>query len=543
MLISTNIVHGQEVDSLSYYRTLVFQPDTSEDLTNSYVFFKQRNERSLKNKDTLNVIYNLRYQAMIQFDLGLLHDSESTAASALEFNDNFSIENAVTLENRVGLNNHLGRVYNELKDYPSALKYYKVALQLQQNPKHHNTILNNIGLISYEQTNYQKALETFIQVHRTNLITSDKKKIARSLNNIGMTLSKLDNSSGLDSLKKALLLRRKVGYNNGICDSYLKISEYYQDREDYKNANNYAVKANELAKSIGNIPYERESLSLLMQLNTNVNVQRYTKLMDSLNDVNLNLQNSYAAKKYGFEKQERLAKDNELKLKTIELDNEQQKRLKSSYLFVGILILVSAVFVVIYMRSKHKKEKLQEVYHTETRISKKVHDEVANDVYQVMIKMQDNANKNEDVLDDLESIYTKTRDISKETSAIYTTQDFQSVIADLLLSYKSNTVQVITKDIGTIDWEALSEIKKIAIYRVLQELMTNMKKHSQASIVVLLFNNVNKKISINYKDNGIGSDLKKHNGLQNTENRIKSINGTITFETSNNKGFQVNILI
>ena len=78
---------------------------------------------------------------------------------------------------------------------------------------------------------------------------------------------------------------------------------------------------------------------------------------------------------------------------------------------------------------------------------------------------------------------------------------------------------------------------------MLQELLTNMKKHSNASIVVLSFEKSGKYLIINYKDNGIGTSLTKRNGLQNTENRIQSINGTITFESEINKGFKAIIMI
>jgi signal transduction histidine kinase len=70
-----------------------------------------------------------------------------------------------------------------------------------------------------------------------------------------------------------------------------------------------------------------------------------------------------------------------------------------------------------------------------------------------------------------------------------------------------------------------------------------MKKHSQASIVVLVFQKEKRKLDISYSDNGIGSDLKQGSGLKNTENRIQAINGTITFETNPTKGFKVKISI
>ena len=226
-----------------------------------------------------------------------------------------------------------------------------------------------------------------------------------------------------------------------------------------------------------------------------------------------------------------------------ELKSQKEKTKKQQYQFIVVLLSVIGVSLFFLLKIKHRKEKLLEIYTTETRISKKVHDEVANDVYQVMTKLQGDIIVKEDVLDDLEQIYTKTRDISKENSAIDVAQDFKELLTDLLLSYKSDQVNVVTKGLSVIEWEVLSDIKKTTVYRILQELMTNMKKHSEATIVVLVFIQKNKKIEISYKDNGVGSVLKKQNGLQNVENRIQSINGTITFDSEINQGFKAFFIV
>ncbi|WP_157588859.1 tetratricopeptide repeat-containing sensor histidine kinase [Psychroserpens burtonensis] len=541
MLYAPNALHAQEakpIDSLTYYSNLVLSSKNNTDLNNAYVFFKQRSEQSLQQNDILNVIYNLRYVAMIQFDLGLLQESEATAVSALGLIDNLKLKDAITNEPRVGLNNHLGRVYVGLSDYPSALEYYNTALNLQQDPSNLNTIFNNIGLIYYKQANYQEALEVFTKVHQTNLTFNNTSKIARSLGNIGATMSKMKRSAGLDSLTKSLQLRTSIDFKSGMFESYIKLAEYYQDRGDLVRANRYANKANLLAESKGNAALEFESLSLLMKLNPNTNVQRYTQLVDSINASQLSIQNSYAAKKYGLEKQERLIKENELKMKIIELDSEKQKQQTTSAIFAAILILISSIFTFIYIRSRYKKEKLQEIYNTESRISKKVHDEVANDVYHVMTKLQSKDKANEDVLDHLEFIYTKTRDISKENAAIHINEDFNELIKDLLMSYKTTNVSVMTVNASKMDWDGVADLNKTTIYRVLQELMTNMRKHSEATIVVVSFEQLKGKINIQYKDNGLGCKLFKSNGLQNAESRITSINGSIIFESQINNGFK-----
>ena len=159
-----------------------------------------------------------------------------------------------------------------------------------------------------------------------------------------------------------------------------------------------------------------------------------------------------------------------------------------------------------------------------------------------MTKLQ-SEKSNDELLDDIEQIYNKTRDISKEHSVIDLQGDFEDILNDLILSYNNANTNVIAKGISKVGWDVVSELKRVTIYKVLQELLINMKKHSKASVVVLTFDVNRKTILINYSDNGIGCDLKKGTGLQNVENRIVSINGTITFDSEINKGFKVKLTV
>lgn len=99
------------------------------------------------------------------------------------------------------------------------------------------------------------------------------------------------------------------------------------------------------------------------------------------------------------------------------------------------------------------------------------------------------------------------------------------------------------QNISKINWNKSSEIKKTSLYRILQELMTNMKKHSKATQVLLSFEHSKNKIRLGYRDNGVGGQLNNKNGLQNMENRIKAVDGSITFDTEPEKGFSATIII
>ncbi|KGX93616.1 hypothetical protein N781_10345 [Pontibacillus halophilus JSM 076056 = DSM 19796] len=88
----------------------------------------------------------------------------------------------------------------------------------------------------------------------------------------------------------------------------------------------------------------------------------------------------------------------------------------------------------------------------------------------------------------------------------------------------------------------------LGIYRIVQELLTNAMKHSEADVVELLLTNTHGHIVLSYKDNGIGMDIKKemdiynHMGLSGIEQRVNGLNGSMTITTEPNEGFLMEVI-
>jgi signal transduction histidine kinase len=204
------------------------------------------------------------------------------------------------------------------------------------------------------------------------------------------------------------------------------------------------------------------------------------------------------------------------------------------------------IVLYLYLTSRGKKEKIEATYKSETRIAKKLHDELANDIYHTMAFVE---NKNlaltenkEQLLNNLDIIYSRTRDISKENCAIITNENYVLGLKEMILEFNTSNTSIILNDLETISWNTLDRSKKTTVYRVLQELLVNMKKHSNANLAVINFKETDKNIIINYSDNGNGADLTQlsfKNGLHNVENRIQSIKGNVEIDSHPGKGFKV----
>ena len=531
----TNNRNYQKNDSLSYYYQIANNPKGSSNLSDAFRFFNLKKKESIKSNDTLSIIYFLRQIAIIQYKLGDYHGSEVSVVEALKYLSNDK-ESPNNIENKVGLYNQLGRIYMELSDYETAIKYFNTALSFTANESDINIINNNKALIYISQNKYELAEKEFLKVYRNSVNKNDIKQTSRAIDNLGFIESKLNRPKALENLLFALELRKTKNDYEGMYASYKHLMEYYRDRNNFKSSKYYGEKSYDIAKSINSASFLQDALSRLVDIGDSTHFLEYKKITDSIFKARQVQENKYAKIKYDYTEKEH-------KLEIAELEKEKQKNLKLFYLSLGGLITLAFIFTMIFLKSKHKKDKIQEVYITETRISKKVHDEVANDVYQVMSKLQGYSNSKEEVLDDLENLYARARDISKENGALDVNDHYEILLNDLLLSYKNDQVNIITRGISKMPWNSVESLKKITLYRVLQELMVNMKKHSHASNVALTFNQINNKITISYKDDGVGCKIKKSSGIQNMENRIKSINGSIIFESEIEKGFKTTIIV
>ena len=529
-------ISQEKIDSLTYYSKLADNPKKKSHFAEAYVYFRNHKETSLRNKDTLRAAYCLSYMSTIQNELGSLNDSQESAIEAIKLLDQVKKSN-YTIGLRITLYNQLGKIYRASLDYDKALEYYKKGLQIVREESQKCVLENNIAFVYKEQEEYELASNGFKKAYESGIRARDTAETARSLDNWGFVLSKLNSNEALPKMKQALSLRKEINDNMGIHASYKHLTEYYIEEGNFDLAFEYANKAYEVAKLVNSASYKKDALANLVRLGDDINAIELIRITDSIGEAQRLAKNDYAEARYNFSEKEKQLQESEIK-------RERQRSGKILSQAIGAFLLLLLGFILVLERIRHKKKTLKEVYHTESRISQKVHDEVANSVYHLMTKFQaGDARPKEEILDDLELIYNKSRDISRDYHTLDEKSDFGEDLRDLLLSYDSEQVNIITKGLNDIRWEGISSLKRTAIHRTLQELLVNMQKHSKATSVFLTFSKMKSRIELTYMDNGIGGILKKQNGLHNVENRIHSLNGTVTFDSKPEGGFKVNIEI
>ncbi|MEO7978628.1 ATP-binding protein [Flavobacterium sp.] len=493
--------------------------------------------------DTANIVYILIKMASIQQINGDYYGSKETLTEALPYIKKKNIYS-------VAINNLFGIADKELSIYDDAIYYYKEAIKESTDSISIQPPLNNIAVIYIQQKKYEKAINILESILNKKIAGEIVNK-ARFKDNLGYAYFKKGIiQKGFSLINESLMIRIQNNDLYGSIESNLHLAEYYA-LTDSKKSNQHALDAYKTATKLNSIDERLRALQFLISNDFNKQsikyAQKYIVLNDSIIKIRNNYKNKFARIKYDSKKE----KDENQKLRLEKAENLlslQEAKYQKIFAGIGILFLIIVIVILIrYYRNKGRIENIKIAYDTETRIAKDIHDELANDVFNAITFTQtqplESENKKETLIHKLNHIYNRVRRISRDNNDIDTGTNYSESLKETLSTYNTATRNILINGMEKINWDDIDQIKKITIYRILQELMVNMKKHSEASVIVVKFDNSPKKIFIDYTDNGKGCEKNKiiKNGLQNMENRILSTKGTITFDTEPDKGFKVKI--
>lgn len=535
-------------EALAYQKKALHYLETNH-FNKAFYCFNQSKVAAETIRDSNKIVYNLIQMAAIQQINGDYYGSKETLTEALPYIKKKDLYSAA-------INNYFGIANKELSIYDDAIYYYKEAIKDCKDEIAKNGPLNNIAVVYIQQKKYSKAIEILNTIANKSILNQNslRSNKARILDNLGYAHFKNGNTEkGLLLMNEGFALRNQIDDSYGIIESNLHLAEYYK-KTTPKKSNEFAFSAYQIATKFNSIDERLRALAILISNDQNVqnlqHAQKFIFLNDSIIKIRNNFKNKFAKIKYDSKKEK-------IENKILRLEKAQNslilQKIKYQRLlfFIGtILLIIILLLLVRYYSIKTKTERIKASYDTETRIAKKIHDELANDVFHTITFTQtqpiESEQTKENLLQQLDNIYLRVRGISRENNEIDTGINYAQNVKDTIATYNDSSRNVIVNNIEKVNWSLIDDTKKVTLYRVLQELMVNMKKHSQASLVVIKFDVSNPKfLEISYVDNGKGcvaTEIIK-NGLQNMENRITTINGTIIFDTAPDKGFKVKITL
>ncbi|WP_123774078.1 tetratricopeptide repeat-containing sensor histidine kinase [[Flexibacter] sp. ATCC 35103] len=448
----------------------------------------------------------------------------------------------------------LGDNYYSTDDYSNSLLYYKKALNLKQSNFKKTKVLIYIAAVYIEQKKYEKAeLILLVLSKKKDIYLKDKKlndsEYARILYHLGLSYLRQGKLEAIDYFNRTLKIQLESEDYDALIETYKSTALFYQNI-NLKKSKQYAKEAYKISLKKNAISNKIVSLKLLIETSEGAELKKYSqeylKLHDSFNTAKLKAKNQFARIKYDYNREQ----EENLQLKAQTIDNELQlerQKNRNFVLYIIISLILSLLtFLYFYLKLKGKKQKNDAIFESDRRISKHLSDELTNDVYQTLTyaencDFQKDENK-EKLLSDLDTIYSRTRNISKEHSLISTDKNYEIALKEMISGFKTPELNIILNGFDLISWDNIEKNKKIILYRVLQELFANMKKHSQATLVSINIKIIDKNLTIIFNDNGVrtkNSTPNFKNGLQNVENRIKTINGNIIFDKNSEKGFRI----
>ncbi|MDY8134660.1 ATP-binding protein [Aquimarina sp. 2201CG5-10] len=502
-------------------------------------------------KDSINSGKCLMAMSNIQRKLGDHNATKITATDGITY-----LENSTEYRTLAGLYHNISISFKEQGNYKEALVWNDKILYLVKDSIANKQIRKldkaNFKItranILVGQKKYDESIFILEELLNQKHINSNSATHTLVLSNLGYIKFQKDslNPESESLLLKALEIRKQKGTTSGLVASNLHLSKYYRDKNLVKSLH-YAREAHKNAIISKNQESIFETLDLITNLNSGSleDHQRFKETSLNLMELRRKTREIYAPTRF---ENENLLKDNEEKNRKI-----SQVRNQNTIYLLGMLLLLTGIGFVgyffrqrtRYLSQQNKIVQFQASYETETRISKRLHDELGNDIFQVMMQYQNNPHDPQ-IPDKLNNTYIKARDISRENSEFETGVTYPEELNNMLQNYTQNNIQLIMRGFDKIDWSDIDKTVKITVYRVLQELMTNMQKHSKANLVALIFSQVDNNLGIKYSDNGVGMEeehTKSKNGLRNTEKRIQAINGSLTFVSEKDKGLKAEIQI
>ena len=221
-----------------HFSALYFDHISKQD--SAFYYYYQAYKAYEKVGDRKGMGQSLYNVAIIQKNLQDYQGSIENSTRALNLHKEIKYEKYLS-----GIYNNLGLVFYNRGDFSSSELYHLQALELRKDePKKKIESLNNIGLSYLKQKQYDVALDYFAKgiQDSLNIERENPNLYTMLLDNHGYTafLQNGEQEATLDSLSKAFTLRQKLGDNEGLIMSSIHLAEYYDAKNDSKNALDYA---------------------------------------------------------------------------------------------------------------------------------------------------------------------------------------------------------------------------------------------------------------------------------------------------------------
>lgn len=525
---------------------------------------------------TLVGVYNL---------LGRLQKRKNNyVASLTSYKTALAYANAYSKKDIHKIKNNMARLYWAMDDLKNAKKTLQTNLNSAKKIKDSNALADAYNILGVLHLEKQKDSALFF--YKKALLFTQKDDYLKRIiiSNIGNVYLTTDNfNEALHYLKRAEKLGKKIGDKAALHYVNMALAVYFEMKSNYPEA---IKKYKEAIETYGNfVDDSRKAEAYWIASGVFYHAEKYKEAYLYL-ESHLTLSEKIAslAKKKEFEElrtqYEVAEKNNQIIL--LEKEKELTKvRTRTLIISLGSLILLCFMGILFYRhrvgvqkkirnqetklfnieKEQLKKEQalkkiegyLEGQEKEKNRIAKELHDGIGGDLTGVhhllhAINKEHKILKLANISKNIASITNEVRKLSHHLSGNYMThQSFEVLLVNLKKNYEISkqftiSIAVFPKDC----FSKVPEKQEHHLYRITQELLKNVSKHSQAKEVNLSFTHHKKYLSFIFEDDGIGfitNEKEKGIGLKNIEERITSLQGTVHIDSVSGKGTHIAIEI
>ncbi len=474
---------------------------------------------------------------------------------------------------------NISAAFAELQNFEKAIEYNEKALTIfnRENMVQFQLItLPNLAAQHLRNGDTIRAIEYNLQAEELALALNNKRSLSIIYNNLGSAYLDVDETKARNYLEKAIALKNELNLKTGVEVAQGNLGYLHLKNKEYKKAIAYYQLVEKKVNG-EQLVYAYEQIRKCYEgLKEYEKALKYSEKARLLNDSLLDAENkkvfSEIQTRYETEKKEKEIL--ELQSQNLEVDN---KRIQNQNLFLmALAILIISIILAYYFlkrnENKRKAERqklLQKLKDQELkgiddiveaqekerqRIANDLHDNLGSRVATIKLLIESVRHKSKkDQEKEFEQLETLAEETYHEVRKIAHNNNTGALITrGLIPSMKMIANQVSGKNglvVQVININVEKRVKnniEIQVFRILQELLTNIIKHAAASEVTIQFSEDNNELNVMIEDNGKGFDTKGTSfgyGLSNIEHRIEKLNGNLVVDSSPGYGTTVIITI
>lgn len=465
--------------------------------------------------------------------------------------------------------NYIGLAYQELHLYKKAIGFLKQGLLYKPTPLTHANILYNIGVCYSFNGDYDSSQAFLQKAHKRFIASNYTSGLIKSNNVMG---SNMVEKGFLDSAEayyvRSLELSEQIADSVGIATVQHELGKLLILKKDFRKALNWALTAQKFNEQKKLYAYSKNTTRMISLAYAGLGItdsaMHYSAVSDTLvKHIN---QGKYLEDLSDAESKLNLAeKELELSKKQATIAELQNKQLKYSIIAIVIFTILIIGFLAIRasQKKKHhqaimseKQESLnKEILAAEnerSRISKELHDGIGQQISALSMNLQFlKRSKDNDVLKEglntisqqLKQSAEDVRDISHQMMPRVLVENGLIDAVDLLLAQSFKNSDVKHELVVKPESFMINKKIEISLYRILQELVNNIVKHSGASQVSVQLIKNDHNVTMTVRDNGVGirSGKSSGHGMQNIQSRIDMFKGKFKIENLNGTFASINI--